>query len=83
MVASASLALAASKFMYTLAAEAADQRKASELVSLASKLSMDAMRAEQMAWEIAGREAAALKAMNTDKVPTWLQGKADDDEAKE
>lgn len=83
MVASASLALAASKFMYTLAAEATDQRKASELVSLASKLSMDAMRAEQMAWEIAGREAAALKAMNTDKVPTWLQGKADDDEAKE
>lgn len=79
MVASASLALAASKFMYTLAAEATDQRKASELVSLASKLSMDAMRAEQLAWEIAGREAAALKAMNTDKVPTWLQGKADDE----
>lgn len=83
MIASASLALAASKWLYVLAAEATNVSDATKYVALASKLSMDAMRAEQLGWEIAGREAAALKAMNNDKVPVWLSAGQDDDSGQE
>lgn len=83
MVASASLALAASKWLYVLAAESTNVAEATKYVALASKLSMDAMRAEQLGWEIAGREAAALKAMNSDKIPVWLSAGSDDDSGQE
>lgn len=76
MIASASLALAGSKWLYLLAAETVDTKVASNLVTMASKLSMDAMRAEQMAWEISSREAAALKAQRSDAPIAWLSGKA-------
>ena len=76
MVASASLALAGSKWLYLLAAETVDTKVATNLVTMASKLSLDAIRAEQMAWEISSREAAALKAQRSDAPIEWLTGKA-------
>jgi hypothetical protein len=77
MIASASLSLAASKWMYALASEhTGGPDGLVKLVGLASKLAGDAKHLELTAWEIAAREAASWKAtMGKEDLPPWLTSK--------
>lgn len=73
LVASASLSMAVSRYAYTLSMEETDRKEAAKLITLASKLANDAKQLELAAWELASREAEAVKAMKAeDDAPAWL-----------
>lgn len=74
MIAAASSALAASKFMYLRALEAAGPKEQREFLSLASKLANDARQLEVTAYDLAGKEAKAIQRQEEPDVPDWLQG---------
>lgn len=67
MIASASLALCASRFLYEVAAQTGD----AETLKRASALANDARQNELAAWEIASREATTRKQRESKAAP-WL-----------
>ncbi len=73
LVASASLSMAVSRYTYTLSMEETDRKEAAKLITLASKLANDAKQLELAAWELASREAEAIRAMKKEEeTPVWL-----------